>query len=447
MIQVSPSAIKSCIARMMCPIVMGSSLLAGGCGVERPDLARLQFDAAHSIALDGVISNGRILTTATDDEQIKDQINDQLYYSIGILNGYNGVADLNRTPRELITINERNPLDAGLIEIRYSAKLFVAWPRERAIPASIALAVPADTENGIFSFFEIYNVPACVDSSAHDVSAGIFWYYYRPNRSQCPLADPTRDDPKLVSRFNLILGESSENTAGKYPEYSKVWEDGRLTVTAVFGKETSGATSLNDPGIAAYNAFYKQLLRDFGRPVYMSERVPSRGPGVEITDVRLRFRVRSGEVDAHLFLVESIQSVGADFNAKYNAQTAKSDFVSYSGHSGLGANIRALARKGSFEPGQYRIYMVNGCDTFAYVDDMLRDKSAQSNPDFGPNKFFDIITNAMPSYFHMNSHSNMVVIHALLGKRLTFRQMLANFDGNQRPVVTGEHDNSWPAPF
>jgi hypothetical protein len=161
----------------------------------------------------------------------------------------------------------------------------------------------------------------------------------------------------------------------------------------------------------------------------------------------MRFRHRVGEVDVHMFLVDGIQSVGSDFNIKYNAQTAHSDFVSYSGHSGLGANIRALARKGSFTPGQYQIYLVNGCDTFAYVDDMLRDKHVQVNPGFGPNKFFDIITNAMPSFFHMNAASNMAVIHALLGKNATYQQMLSEFDRSQRAVVTGEEDNNWPSPF
>ena len=419
----------------------------GGCGSNVPSTSDLKFDAAHSIALDGVISNGRILTKETDDAAIKDLVNDQLYYTIGILNGYNGVADLNRTPRELITINDKIPLADGMFEVHYGAKLFVSWARERPIPGSISLVVPANMEEGLAPFFKKFNIPECLDSSAHDVSLGILWYYYRPNLSRCSLVNKTNDDPLLVSRFDMAFNLSVENSSGTYPEYAKVWEDRRLVVTAVFGKETAGATSTRDPGISAYNTMYLQLLREFGRPFESSVQVPRTGPGAEISDVRLRFRVRAGEIDIHLFLVEGIQTVGADFNTKYNAQTSKSDFVSYSGHSGLGANIRALARKGSFIPGQYQIYLVNGCDTFAYVDYMLRDKHAQANPDFGPDKFFDIITNAMPSYFHMNTHSNMTVIRTLLGQRLTYRQMLSNFDSNQRAAVTGEQDNAWPAPF
>jgi len=430
-------------------LLLGMCLSIGmtSCGGSQVTESDLRFAAAHSVAFDGVITSGRLVTSLAADDYVKDQIHEQLYYTVGILNGYGGVADLNRTKGDLIIINERIPLENGKFEVRYSAELFVAWARDRAVPPSLNLVVPASMEEGLQAFFDLYHVPECRDHSAHDVTADIFWYYYRPSQSGCSLGDSSRDDPNMVSRFNMALSRSDENTTGKFPEYAKIWEDGRLVVTAVFGKGEAGATSVSDHGISAYNSFYKDLVRDFGQPFESSVRVPRFGPGADITDVRVRFRHRVGEIDIHMFLVEGIQSVGSDFEEKYNAQTAKSDFVSYSGHSGLGANIRALARKGSFTTGQYQIYLVNGCDTFAYVDDMLRDKAALANPGFGPHKFIDIITNAMPSYFHWNSHSNMTVIRTLLGKKMTYQQMLASFDRNQRAVVTGEQDNAWPSPF
>jgi hypothetical protein len=88
--------------------------------------------------------------------------------------------------------------------------------------------------------------------------------------------------------------------------------------------------------------------------------------------------------------------------------------------------------------------MVNGCDTFAYVDYSLRDAHAAVNPGYGPNKFFDIITNAMPSYFSMDSLSNIVILRALVGKTQTYRDILAGFDRSQRANVTGEEDNGLP---
>ena len=53
----------------------------------------------------------------------------------------------------------------------------------------------------------------------------------------------------------------------------------------------------------------------------------------------------------------------------------------------------------------------------------------------------------MPSYFSMDSRSNMAVINGLVGKTQTYRQILAGFDRSQRAGVTGEQDNNWPEPF
>ncbi len=155
----------------------------------------------------------------------------------------------------------------------------------------------------------------------------------------------------------------------------------------------------------------------------------------------------NGPLDLALFLIDGIQTVDAAFKVKYNRRTERSDFISYNGHSGLGANIQALARLGHFLRGKYQIFMVNGCDTFAYIDDALRDAHQAANPTEGPDRYLDIIINAMPSFFDENSRSNMTVLEGLVNKRKTYRQILAGFDASQRPGVVGEQDNRWPAPF
>ena len=43
-----------------------------------------------------------------------------------------------------------------------------------------------------------------------------------------------------------------------------MWEDGLLTVVAVFGKYEVGATSDFDPGIAAYNQFIASVAQTLG---------------------------------------------------------------------------------------------------------------------------------------------------------------------------------------
>ncbi|MDQ3230895.1 MAG: hypothetical protein M3Q07_03670 [Pseudobdellovibrionaceae bacterium] len=141
--------------------------------------------------------------------------------------------------------------------------------------------------------------------------------------------------------------------------------------------------------------------------------------------------------------------VTAVFGKYESGATEDTDFgiAAYNGHSGLGRNIRALARMGSFQAGQYKIFFINGCDTFAYADDALWDAHAAVNPDSAPTKYLDVITNAMPSYFHSNAENNVVVIRSLLERQKTYREILADFDRRQRALVMGEEDNAWPEVF
>ncbi len=430
-------------------LVVGLST-AGACsGPTQPDLSTPKFDSAHSIALDGVIGGGRIITLGDDAQTIEAAIKEQLWYTVGELNGLNGVADMRRT---LISIVSKTPRDDGMFDVAYEAQLFVAWPRTAAFPATLDMIMPARGDwEGISAFYDAYGADEhrgkkCLAWEAHDVEQSLLWYYYRPLKDGCPLVDAQLDDANVVARVPMTLELSSENTENKAPEYGKVWEDGKLVVTAIFGKYESGATGDGDAGIASFQDTYSDLLANFGVPT-SNNLLDGQMPDAFHDEVRLTFVTTGGELDIHLFLVNGIREVDQDFITKYNARTQISDFVSYSGHSGLGANIRAMARMGSFVAGQYQIFMINGCDTMAYVDYAIRDAHQAANPDAGPNKYFDMITNAMPSYFHANSRANLAVISGLIGKTATYRQILSGFDINQRAGVNGEEDNNWPQPF
>jgi hypothetical protein len=415
------------------------------CADQGPATSELKIDAAHSIGVDGVISNGVIHTTATSDSSVERQIRAQLQYMTGQLNGINGGADLNRLQ---LTINEKIRQEDGSFEVHYAAKVLIAWRRDLAMPETYELIVPAQGDyRNLGSFFAAFQ-DDCITPSAHDMSAGNFWYYYRPQPEACRarMVDPT--NTALVARFPIALNVSAENTTGKSPEYAKIWEDDRAVITAVFGKYEDGATSNGDAGIAAYNEMYAMLRSRFGEPAMQDAEVPAgTRPGVAYPAINMVFDTPEGTLDVDIMLIDGILSSDEAFKKRYNERTKISDLVSYNGHSGLGANIRALARMGSFQQGQYQLFFVNGCDTFAYVDNALRDAHAAVNPGFGPSKFFDIITNAMPSYFRSNADNNVALMQAFLGRSKTYRQILSGFDRTQRAVVTGEEDNAWPAAF
>ena len=150
---------------------------------------KLEFESAHSVALEGEIQNGVMYTKSSFEAIYPGQIEDQLMYSIGQLNGDNGGTDVNRTQ---IVVKSANEIEEGLYRVEYQAKIFIAWPVERQVPKEYELILPeqADSE-GLYEFFKLYgdeeSNKRCLDYSAHDVSLGVFWYYYRPNSWYCPL--------------------------------------------------------------------------------------------------------------------------------------------------------------------------------------------------------------------------------------------------------------------
>jgi hypothetical protein len=260
------------------------------------------------------------------------------------------------------------------------------------------------------------------------------------------LADPAMTP--LVVKFPITMTVSGTHTSGKAPEYDKVWEDQRLVVTAVFGKYEAGAMDDTDAGIAAYNEAYALIRNTWGEPSQQNVEIPPQSqPGAAYPSIHMVFKTEHGELDIDMSLVDSITSVDESFMQRYRERTQISDLVSYNGHSGLGRNIRAMARMGSFQEGQYKVFFINGCDTFAYVDNALWDAHVAANPGSAPTKYLDIITNAMPSYFHSNAENNIAMIHSLLERQKTYQEILTNFDPWQRALVMGEEDNAWPQAF
>lgn len=408
------------------------------CGTKIKNKSVLEFDAAHSIALDGEVSTGRILSKSNDNKVLESEIRSQLLYAVGNLNGVNGVARLSLNKVEILS---KTPLADGINEVAYTSKFLVAWDRFRQVPLSFDLVLPAygDQEHLLAFLNRFKNQCINADGVQHGVDLGTYWYYYRP--MNCGLSRIA--DNRTISVFPIKLAMSKENTSGKSPEYGKIWEDGRLTATLIFAKYEMDSRSDADPGIAAYNSMYWSLVRRLGYPTTTNVRLPqNRSPGAFYPDLKMVFQSTRGPVDVELLLVDDITGVDEKFKEIYNERSKISDFIGYSGHSGLGANVQAMANLGKFVQGKYQLFMLNGCDSFAYADHTLRDAHAAVNPNASPNKYFDLITNSMPSYFNFNAMSNMNVLNALIESRATYRQILSTFDINQRAVVTGEEDNN-----
>ena len=143
-------------------------------------------------------------------------------------------------------------------------------------------------------------------------------------------------------------------------------------------------------------------------------------------------------------LIDSPKVAGASFDQRYASLTKEADLIVYDGHAGLGANVHALAKKGSFLRGRWQLFFVNGCDTFAYLDGELAKRRAALNPDDPTGtRYMDVVTNLMPAYFVSMPSATLAVIRGLLGAPRTYQEIFADIDDDQVVVVTGEEDNAF----
>lgn len=391
-----------------------------------------KFDSSVEAVIVDFEFDGELITDSAFSAT--QQINDQLLFTMGQLNGDNGVARLDKVQLS----NIKTVASGGRTKITYHAKIPVAWGKRSSVPASYELVMPRDLGFGAQqAFFDKYQHD-CVEPNAHDMESGNFWYFYRP--AECTLAAAD------VMRTSASVAVSALNTTGKYPEYDQVWADGVLNVVAVFGKYEDTGTTASDAGISAYNSFVRDAqneLRQFAMTTVPAT-VPS-SPGIGAPDVTIDATLPDGrKVHITALLTNQIRNTNAAFDARYAAVTPNADFLSYNGHSGLGANIRALTRKGSWRKDQYTLAFINGCDTYAYVDSSLAQARAALNPgDTTGTKHLDIATNAMPSFFHSNSRNNMTFIRSLMNiaQPMTYEQIFKLIDKSQVIVVSGEEDN------
>ncbi len=430
--------------------IVGSVLLSLSACVDAEDAATLELEAGDyqkggisgkaDASVEAIIVDFEFDGTLLADSSFgaSNTIESQLFYLIGHLNGDNSLARLDQL--ELTNVRTRN--EGDMVRIDYHARIPVAWGHKTAVPQHYDIVLPRDASfSGFESFTQKYS-HSCVDLGAHEVESGNMWYYYRPERGGCSLADAD------VVRTTANVSVSTVNTSGKYPEYDKVWEDDLLQVVAVFGKYEDGATSSSDAGISAFNKFNRAVKAELGSAgvTSMPANVPS-SPGVAMPDVTWTATLADGRrVQVTALLVDNVRQAGPAFDARYGELSTRADFIVYNGHAGLGANIRALARKGHWTPGQYAIVFMNGCDTYAYVDSALFDAHADINAD-DPNgtKYLDMMTNGMPSFFAEMSNGTMAIVRGLLSydEPMTFEQIMAGIDSDEVVLVSGEQDNAF----
>jgi hypothetical protein len=381
---------------------------------------------------------GKLLTDSSWND--RRTIEDQLLYTVGQLNGVTAVG---RIDKALISNIVKTQV-GGKTQITYTATLPILWAKRNGMPNEVELILPLDISYAGQSAFATKYATTCVDWSAHDVDAGSMFYYFRPKASRCNIADA--DVHKVASS----VSPSAAQTTGKFPEYHKIWEDDTLNVVAIFGKYEDSATTASDAGIAAYNKFISTMKTELGNRqlTTVPATIPS-SPGVGTPDIEFNATLPDGKkIKVVAMLTDNVRTglSQSAFRQRYESLSTRADFITYNGHAGLGANIRALAQAGKWVAGQYVVVFMNGCDTMAYIDSSLSDAHKAINPDDTTGyKYVDIVNNAMPSYFADMSEASTAMIRGFLSydDPKTYEQIFTKIASAQLVMVTGEEDNEF----
>ena len=410
-----------------------ASLALSACGgPEAPLLEDDQNFTSDVATLLQFEFDGELATTL--NANLRTQVKAQLFYAVGQLNAVASVARLDGLQLPTLT---STALGGGLYKVRYHAKLPVAWGSKTNLPTAYALKLPRRVDAaGLQAFFSHYGA-TCTEVDGHELTAGNVWFYFRPAQAGCTL------DAADTLTAQASASQHPSNTVARYPEYHRVWEDRTLRVLAVFGKYEKSGQDESDAGIAAFDAFVAAAQARLPAATVSPALIGA--AGVLHPDVTVSQQLPGGRsVVISALLVDEVKTAPASFDKRYAELTAGADLIVYNGHAGLGSNIAALQTKGAFFPGKYQIVFLDGCDTFAYLDNALAARRAALNPDdVAGTKYLDVVTNAMPAFFNNMPSSTMALVNALLddGNPRTYPAIFKDISTDHVVVATGEEDN------
>ena len=358
----------------------------------------------------------------------------QLAYTQGILT----TAERGNGHVGQVTLTEvvESPAASGKKTIKYTAQLPVAWPKDgNAVPESYDLPVPKDV-----TALESFNTKYDGKCGANEYGVDNFWHDWNPKAQGCVIADQD------VSRSRATVKPFAGETTGKYPEYDLMWKDNELDVVAIFGLIDGGGDSDKDPGVGEYNRFIAGTQGLLTRSaVTKNTKSASVLRDTTITGtVTVAGQQRPVKID--VLLVSEMQSVGTDFDTRYDPISEKADLIMYDGHAGLGKNVNALARKGKVAAGKYQLVLLNGCQTFAYIDTTMNDRRIEANgaaSDPKGTRFMDVMGNALPGFANNLASMSVALVSAAVKADTpkTFNDLMATMPQEHLVVVFGEEDN------
>ena len=416
-------------------VLVLSSLAAVGCADDGAVSQADDLTSKSAIFLE-LSFHGETIGAGTESPtQLRKSVVSQLFYLAGELDKvHGGHGRFGYVELENVQVE---PLEGGLERIVYDAKLPVAWPKHRAVPETYRVVAPLRVDPVSLDAFNTKYAGRC--GEAH-YGAEYLWYDFEPVTSGCAI-----DEGDVIDTVAKVA-PSPYTTIDKRPELERFWDDGVFRAVVVHGTDSSWGKDENDTGVRQYLAFQDKLKSAYpdgvvteGPTSYgifddwtFEVEVPSYGGG-------------SGKLVVTTLLTSSLESIGSDFDERFAALSPEADLITYGGHSGLSANIKAIAAKEKVQAQHYQVYFLDGCSTFAYLDTTLTDaRIAINGEELDPHgtKFLDVIVNAQPAPWYTGAASQWTVLSSLSGSdKVSYLDILDELSQSATPVVAGEEDN------
>ncbi len=429
------------IAKRLLPKRLLFLPLLAACSVSSEEAERVASSAAAFSSADAVLVelelDAKLVSPTNDPPEARKLLETQLMFLVGQLNADRSVGRHDRLDLTVTSIRDLSA-ESPAYEIAYHVRLPIAWGNG-ATPSSYPITLPLRVEQSEQARFAAKYSGPCTDPEGGDVDTGRMFLFFRPRRAGCAFA------PEDVMTTTGTIHPATGNTSGKYPEYHRIWEDSALDIVAVFGRE-HGDDRTNDDGALAYQSFLERLSE------HLREMQPDDAQRIDerdATHARLGATLpgaRTVRVDA--ILIGPDVSHEPAFDAWYDARTPAADMIVYSGHAGLGDNVKAFFGKGTFVAKKYVVYVINGCDTFAYLDRTLPDRRFSLNPDDpSGTKYMDTVSNVLGGYFRTSDetslHLALAMVSSTRGAPKTYPEIFHDVDDTQVMVVSGEEDNEF----
>ncbi|TNF25862.1 MAG: hypothetical protein EP319_15265 [Deltaproteobacteria bacterium] len=397
-------------------------------------------------------------TLTSSSEEIREQIDFQIQHLMGTFQAESFLEEfpfpgvLGETYK-IKNIKKKQTAEGLLVSYSFEGK--VAWSKKAfksSATRNLPIKLPLDP-NTIYELGLVGDFNPCTDE--HYNTEGDFWYFWDPDKAECPLATNTKDVLRIKGQLKKL-----PSTRSTYPEYQYLYGDNGN------GKNVD---------IHLYIGYIDEENLDLSKPdkddhafvamEYVEEELESQG--YKLTNKKDAFReyktkVGKGINFLRLYEKEMKSSNGMAINVRvkillsdtqvnskddtfHNHITKgleEADILIYDGHSGLGGNLHLdNLPPVDFVQKKYQLFFFNGCSSYPYFNGMFFNAK-------GGSEFLDIVTSGLPTYSDTAGPNMTSFIDGFVrGKTWSYQTIMRELEqsnshnGTYLTGVNGDEDN------